>query len=161
MDKHVDPYAKVFLSDLIHEHQEYSDPKNTIEDLDKIIEEDGIDKCFANKDLCDQFKEIPMETVNYEDVSLTGHNEAVVVVGGETEGVRYFIDQNYNDDHLHPNDNLCCSGAAYMYSHRGAGALLHVPLLNDVNSLNVVSAASLVLFKVREALLKNNQKIKK
>ena len=55
-----------------------------------------------------------------------------MVVGGETEGV---------------------SGAAYMFCHRqGSGARMFVPLMNDINSLNVISAASLVLFKVRQAL---------
>ena len=44
------------------------------------------------------------------------------------------------------------SSAAYMFCHHHSGSRLHVPLRNCVNSLNVISAASLVLFKVQEVL---------
>ena len=44
------------------------------------------------------------------------------------------------------------SSAAYMFCHQHSGVRLHVPLRNSVNSLNVISAASLVLFKVQEVL---------
>ena len=44
------------------------------------------------------------------------------------------------------------SSAAYMFCHHHSGVRLHVPLRNSVNSLNVISAASLVLFKVQEVL---------
>ena len=44
------------------------------------------------------------------------------------------------------------SDQAYMFCHQHNGLRLHVPLRNCVNSLNVISAASLVLFKVQEVL---------
>ena len=88
MDKHVDPYAKVLLSDLIHEQQNDIESTSSLEELEKIVDEEGIDKCYADKEFCDKFKDVSMDTVNYEDLTMIGYNEAVVVVGGETEGVR-------------------------------------------------------------------------
>jgi len=129
----VDQYPKVLLADLDHDQ---SSGKNVyyqeLDELDKVCDEDGEEMCYMNEEICDKYKRIPLSTINYGDLtSLPGYKEAVVVVGGETEGV---------------------SGAAHMFCHRNLGQRLHVPLRNNVNSLNVISATSLVMFRVREAL---------
>merc|ERR1712098_575405 len=109
VDNHVDPYAKVLLSDLVYDFDQDSESLEKHEDLEKIIQEIGLDRRYTDK--------------------------AVVVVGGETEGV---------------------SGAAYLFAQSHGGSRMFIPLRNNVNSLNVISAASLVLFKVRESLLKES-----
>ena len=45
------------------------------------------------------------------------------------------------------------SGAAYRLCHQLGGSRLHIPLRNTVNSLNVISAASVMLFRVQQELL--------
>jgi len=128
--KHVDPYSKVLLSDLVDDQD--AESQENLAGLEKIIHEVGLDHCYADKEICDMAKTLPMQTVEYDNLDVTGHKEAVVVVGGETEGV---------------------SGAAHLYAQSHGGLRLHIPLRNNVNSLNVISAASLVLFKARESLI--------
>jgi len=135
VDNHVDPYAKVLLSDLVYDFDQDSESLEKHEGLEKIIQEIGLDRCYTDKEICDYTKTIPMQTIEYCDLDVRGHKEAVVVVGGETEGV---------------------SGAAYLFAQSHGGSRMFIPLRNNVNSLNVISAASLVLFKVRESLLKES-----
>ena len=93
---------------------------------------EGEEASYRNPELCDRYKSLPLATIQHGDLTqLPRFREAMVVVGGETEGV---------------------SGAAHMFCHRNQGARLSVSLRNNVNSLNVISAASLVLFRVRDAL---------
>ena len=51
----------------------------------------------------------------------------VVVIGGETEGI---------------------SDRAKKYAHENGGERLFIPLENGVDSLNVASAASVILFEI-------------
>jgi len=129
-----DQWPMVVLADLIHSEREEKDQKivdRMVEDLENISLEEGRD-IFMNQELCDKFKEIPVRTIEYSKFDIEpGYREVVVVVGGETEGV---------------------SSAAYMFCHQRSGTKLYVPLRNCMNSLNVVSATSLVLFKMQEAL---------
>eukprot|EP00090_Calanus_glacialis_P043703 TRINITY_DN7742_c0_g1_i3.p1 TRINITY_DN7742_c0_g1~~TRINITY_DN7742_c0_g1_i3.p1 ORF type:complete len:377 (-),score=162.96 TRINITY_DN7742_c0_g1_i3:106-1236(-) len=130
-------WPMVVLADLIHGEQEGVNQvvvDRMLEELDNVATEEGKDMAYQNQELCERYKELPVRTKNYSEFELDpGYDEVVVVVGGETEGV---------------------SSAAYMFCHQHSGVRLHVPLRNTVNSLNVISAASLVLFKVQEVLAK-------
>ena len=138
----IDQYPKVLLADLVHDlppSDEIQERENqrALEELEQQCQEEGETNCYNNPELCEKYQGLPLETLNHRDLaSLPGYKEAVVVIGGETEGV---------------------SGAAHMFCHKHQGAKLHVPLRNNVNSLNVISAASLVLFSVRDALLNTKQ----
>ena len=84
---------------------------------------EGEEASYRNPELC-----LPLATIQHGNLTqLPGFREAMVVVGGETEGV---------------------SRAAHLFCHRRQGSKLFVLLRNGVNSLNVVSATSLVMFKV-------------
>lgn len=64
-------------------------------------------------------------------VDARGGEEVVVVVGGEAEGL---------------------SACAKKLAHTHLGERVFVPLRNGVDSLNVASAASVILFHIAEAL---------
>ena len=138
----IDKYPKVLLSDLVHDDEavgeaEKGGTNKALQQLEEECEEEGETSCYNNLQLCERYKRLPLETIQHRDLtSLPGYREAVVVIGGETEGV---------------------SGQAHMFCHRHHGQRLHVPLRNNVNSLNVISAASLVLFKVRDALIDSSE----
>ena len=138
----IDKYPKVLLADLVHDlppsdETQEREKQRALEQLEQQCQEEGDSKCYDNPELCEKYQSLPLETLNHRELThLPGYKEAVVVIGGETEGV---------------------SGAAHMFCHKHHGAKLHVPLRNNVNSLNVISAASLVLFSVRDALLSKQQ----
>ena len=75
---------------------------------------------------------------NFVSSSYSGDvdQELVVVVGGETEGV---------------------SREAKMYTHSNLGERLFVPLKNEVDSLNVACAASVILFEIAKAFGKKKK----
>ena len=130
----IDDYPYVLLSDL-DDGSNTENPntfKDVLNELETEFDAEGEERSYSNPELCERYRGVPLATIRASELtSLTGFTEAVVVVGGETEGV---------------------SDAAHMFCHRHQGARLSVPLRNNVNSLNVISAASLVLFRVRDAL---------
>jgi len=138
----IDKYPKVLLSDLVHDNEavgqdDVREKQRALEELEQQCEEEGETNCYNNQELCDSYKSLPLETVHQRDLTdFPGFKEAVVVIGGETEGV---------------------SGQAHMFCHKHEGIKLHVPLRNNVNSLNVISAASIVLFTVRDALINSTK----
>ena len=138
----IDQYPKVLLADLVHalppsDETQRRENQRALEELEQQCLEEGETSGYNNPELCQRYQTLPLETLDHRELtSLPGYKEAVVVIGGETEGV---------------------SGAAHMFCHKHHGAKLHVPLRNNVNSLNVISAASLVLFSVRDALLNTKQ----
>jgi len=125
----------VVLADLLHEEQEEVDSSyvdRKLEEMEAVCREEGDVLSYQNQDQCMEYRKLPLRTKLYSEFELEpGYEEVVLVVGGETEGV---------------------SNAAYMFCHHHNGMKLHIPLWNQVNSLNVISAATLVLFKVQEAL---------
>ena len=130
----IDEYPYVLLSDLDHESNtdDLEKFENVLNELETEVDSEGEERSYNNPEICERYRGVPLTTIRASDLtSLAGFREAVVVVGGETEGV---------------------SDAAHMFCHRHQGARLSVPLRNNVNSLNVISAASLVLFRVRDAL---------
>jgi len=141
-DKLGEGWPMVILADLLHEEQQEFDMKvvdRKLEELEAVSSEEGEDIAYHNQELCMRYRELPVRTKTYSEFDIEpGYEEVVVVVGGETEGV---------------------SDAAYMFCHKNNGTKLHIPLCNFVNSLNVISAATLVLFKVQEVLARRQGSI--
>ena len=90
------------------------------------------DLSYFDQELLEDFSRLPMTPRPYHDFKryLAGQ-ELVLVVGGETHGV---------------------SGCARKFAHEHLGERVHVPLENDIDSLNVVSAASVILFEVNKTV---------
>jgi len=142
-----DKFPQVVLADLEHgvEDDQLQDTEllhileqKSIQDgYEEIAGELGREVAYLDTDLCEEYKKIAVRSKSYSDFNIEpGFKEVVVVVGGESEGV---------------------SGAAYRFCHRLNGSRLHVPLYNKVECLNLVSAASVVLFRVQQALLESQQ----
>jgi len=148
MANHLPEYPQVLLADLVHSETEANEDDQQQQLLDELeaesaqegyhvqeaVEEVKRDISYLDEELCERYKHIPLTTTTYSDFTLRpGVTEGVVVVGGETEGV---------------------SGAAYKYCHSHLGERIYVPLRNKVNSLNVISATSVVLYRLQQELLK-------
>eukprot|EP00088_Acartia_fossae_P005367 TRINITY_DN1235_c0_g1_i6.p1 TRINITY_DN1235_c0_g1~~TRINITY_DN1235_c0_g1_i6.p1 ORF type:complete len:490 (+),score=103.81 TRINITY_DN1235_c0_g1_i6:50-1519(+) len=123
------------------EREEGSAPEEENEDekhdnMENNPEEVDTTSTHVSAEILAKYRSIPIASQPYHDFSLNpGIKEVVVVVGGETEGV---------------------SNAAYRFCHKLNGSRLHIPLRNSMNSLNVVSASSVVMFTIQQHLLKKS-----
>jgi len=156
MDRFLPDYPQVVLADMAQEGEagmEDAVKQRLLDQLEEEASQDGFcaqldgqeedgeaaqeqgDVSYLDEEFCNKYKEIPLQTTAYSDFKLRPGvaTEAVVVVGGETEGV---------------------SGAAYKFCHANLGEKIHIPLRNNVNSLNVISATSVILFRLQQELLK-------
>jgi len=136
-------WPMVVLADMVHGERELGNNcdqvklDNLLEELDIRTREEGENTIYQDMELCEEYRQLPVRTKKYSEFELDpGYDEVVVVVGGETKGV---------------------SSPAYLYCHQHRGVRLHVPLRNCVESLNVISAASLVLFRVQEVLTRREE----
>ncbi len=85
---------------------------------------------------------MPMSSGAIDSFSFTGGalpEETVVVVGGESDGL---------------------SAAAKKFAHAHLGERLFVPLRNGINSLNVASAASVILFHIATVMERQKDGLK-
>ncbi len=150
--KHVDE-AKLSkclndLADKCRSFKESSDQDAT--------ESGSLDLSYYDEDILAKYDALPLVSRYYDQVSeweylaliiqmliifalqFVRHNsdqELVVVIGGETEGI---------------------SAQAKKYAHTHLGERIYVPLDNDVDSLNVVSATSVILFELAKGFRKEN-----
>lgn len=104
------------------------------------------DYSYFEKDLLDEYHEIPLPTVTYDQFEVScglaecdespNNNkipfELVVVIGGETHGV---------------------SAEAYKFAHSHQGEKIFVPLRNSIESLNASSAASVIMFEIQKKIV--------
>ena len=134
-----DEFPLVVLADLQHGREQSHGQLDTEASLARLEEEvvqlgeEDKNQLYGDAELAAQYRALPVRTEPYSQFKLPlGYKSTLVVVGGETEGV---------------------SDASYMFCHRNNGVKLFVPLRNNVNSLNVISATSLVLFKLQELWL--------
>merc|ERR1719397_1581056 len=130
-----DEFPLVVLADLQHGREQSHGQLDTEASLARLEEEvvqlgeEDKNQLYGDAELAAQYRALPVRTEPYSQFKLPlGYKSTLVVVGGETEGV---------------------SDASYMFCHRNNGVKLFVPLRNNVNSLNVISATSLVLFKLQ------------
>lgn len=136
-----DPWSQLVVADLPRdgEVEEKCEDSLACGELEKRVEllEERLALGEEEEELIvGEFKQLPPPTIDYTKFKLqAGFKEVVVVIGGETEGV---------------------SGAAYRLCHRLGGTRLHIPLRNSVNSLNVISASSVILFRIQQVILEQD-----
>merc|ERR1712226_1070642 len=85
------------------------------------------DLSYEDSELMQEFSELPLVSKSYRNAVIDGKSiaETVVVIGGETHGI---------------------SSEAKAFTHRNYGERLYIPMANKgINSLNVVSATSVIL----------------
>lgn len=86
------------------------------------------DRAYEDTEALQKAGQLSLKPVRYSDVHLNPQEDVVVVVGGETCGV---------------------SREAHLYGLQNRGSRVFVPLSNQMDSLNVVSVVSIVLFQLR------------
>jgi tRNA G18 (ribose-2'-O)-methylase SpoU len=93
---------------------------------------EGNDMSFCDEEILEEYSNLPMDTVPLQSLNFGSKSELVVVFGGETHGL---------------------SDQAKKLAHSQQGCKFFVPLRNNVDSLNVASAASVVLFHLQAQLV--------
>ena len=90
------------------------------------------DMSYHEGELLQEFCRLPLPCKPYTEFRrFAPGQELVLVIGGETHGV---------------------SERARKFAHEHLGERVHVPLANSMDSLNVVSAASVILFEIKRAV---------
>ncbi len=90
------------------------------------------DCSFNEEELVQAYAALPLVSKEYSRFErYNSQQELVVVIGGETEGV---------------------SDCAKKFTHSHLGERIYIPLRNSMDSLNVVSATSVVLFELQKSL---------
>jgi len=137
---HIDAYPQVVICDICSEKEGTLSDAERLEKLNELQQPDTPDddddedeyeeKDVVNANILSKYRQIPIATVPFNKFKLNpGVKDVVMVVGGETEGV---------------------SDASYKFCHDLNGSRLHIPLRNEVNSLNVISATSVALFTIQQ-----------
>lgn len=78
------------------------------------------------------YKRLPMHVVEYSQLEFSHTDGAALIVGGETEGV---------------------SGEAKKFAFDRFGQYVTIPMVHAANSLNVGTAAAIVLYEIRRKLV--------
>eukprot|EP00095_Tigriopus_kingsejongensis_P002595 maker-scaffold1258_size52332-snap-gene-0.9 protein:Tk02595 transcript:maker-scaffold1258_size52332-snap-gene-0.9-mRNA-1 annotation:"unnamed protein product" len=108
------------------------------------VEEDSptcgyLDHSYNNQAILDKFQAIPIPTSPYHEFQHFGPNqEIIVIIGGETHGI---------------------SPQAVKFTHHYSGERLFIPLRHGINSLNVASAASVILMEIQKSLEKSKDDV--
>lgn len=84
-------------------------------------------------DILEDYCSVPLASRAYKDLEVDGR-ECVVVVGGEAHGL---------------------SACAKKFAHSHLGERVFVPTRNEIDSLNVASAASVILFELADKISKD------
>lgn len=87
-----------------------------------------IDHTYSNTQKLLSYKNVKLPVILYHQIPPVKDKEAVVVVGGETEGL---------------------SAAAYKFAYDCNGWKVTIPLVNNVESLNVAVATGIILFQIK------------
>lgn len=90
-----------------------------------------IDENYLNDSKLELYKKIGIESALYTDIEVDAKIEINIVIGGETEGL---------------------SGAAYRFAHKFHGKRAHIPMENELESLNCAVASGIILYDVRRKL---------
>jgi len=137
-----DPWSQLVVADLPRggeagDKLESGTPSEEVTKHIEILDEKLASGEVEEDSVIEEFKHLPPPTMDYTKFRLqAGYKEVVAVIGGETEGV---------------------SGEAYRLCHQMGGSRIQIPLRNSVNSLNVISAASVVLFQIQQIIVDNSQ----
>ncbi len=108
---------------------------DVFEQFEKIFheqakEEEARDFSYYEEDIIAEYGSLPLISKEYQDFSTSfAGQELVVVIGGETEGI---------------------SPQAKKFAHSYLGERVFIPLSSGMDSLNVASAASVILFEIRK-----------
>lgn len=96
------------------------------------------DYSFDEVDLLDKFSEVILDQTPVRDFGVNVDKHLVLIVGGETEGI---------------------SQRAHKFAVENSGQLAFVPMFNGMDSLNVLSAASILMHHCQSHFLAESPSI--
>ncbi len=135
ISSHISPTAHVLLADCNLPNHQVQEAKITqsemITALQKKCEgfktDNGKDLSYVEPDILEEYSRLPLETLPISKLDfVTAKNETVLVLGGETHGLSLMAKKLALDNN---------------------GASIYVPLRNQMESLNVACAASVILYQ--------------
>ena len=88
--------------------------------------DEGEDMSYMEPEILAEFAQLPLPMVSLENLTLSSSSSNAVILGGETHGL---------------------SAMAKKCAHEHLGAKLNIPLSNQIESLNVACAASIILYQ--------------
>ena len=86
----------------------------------------GLDLSFVEPEILQEYGDIPIENITISNLNFAAKSETVIVLGGETHGLSLMARKLALDNF---------------------GASVYIPLKNQVDSLNVACAASVILYQ--------------
>ena len=139
INKFIHPYAQVYLADNSSNHkgQNNEESDDTEKQLEKLVKkcqefkvEDGKDLSYNEPEILEEFSGLTLQNQPLNNLEWSNKPpEIVVVMGGETDGL---------------------SPMATKLAHEHLGAKIHLPLRNNIESLNVGSAASIIMYEISQ-----------
>jgi tRNA G18 (ribose-2'-O)-methylase SpoU len=89
------------------------------------------DYSYYDEDILNEYASLPLVSRSYRQFErFNARQELVIVIGGETEGI---------------------SEKAKKFTHANLGERLFIPIRSKIDSLNVVSATSIILFELQKS----------
>lgn len=109
---------------------------NQLEDVD--LTNSYQDFSYYEENLLKEYNSLPLESLPIAEFKrFSNEQETVVVIGGETEGV---------------------SQQAKKFTHSHLGQRVFIPLRRGIDSLNVASATSIILYELQKTFVSNEIK---
>ena len=124
--KLLNPGCQVYLADNTSGPFGEQDPEKLRELLAKCssMKTDQEDLSYLEPEILAEFSQLPLPVISLENLPFSSNS--VVILGGETHGL---------------------SAMAKKCAHEHLGAKLNIPLSNQIESLNVACAASIILYQ--------------
>ena len=135
IENHLSPHSQVYLANNLvsQENAQEERSKNTSEKLKELQIEsqqlqgkNGENLSFCDPEILDQYAKLPLENITLNNLNFPTNSEIVLVFGGETHGISLMARKLALDNY---------------------GASIYVPLKNQIDSLNVACAASVILYQ--------------
>ena len=124
--KLLNPGCQVYLADNTSGPFGEQDPEKLRELLAKCssMKTDQEDLSYMEPEILAEFSQLPLPVISLENLPFSSNS--AVILGGETHGL---------------------SAMAKKCAHEHLGAKLNIPLSNQIESLNVACAASIILYQ--------------
>ena len=139
ISKHIPAHSPVFLADnsvTVPENNNTDDKESMGEVLKQLQKEsqhfkgeNGEDLSFCEPEILEEYAKLPLETVTLSNLNFPANSEIVIVLGGETHGLSLMARKLALDNF---------------------GSSVYIPLRNQIDSLNVACAASIILYQFLE-----------
>ena len=127
--KIIGPTCQVYLADNTPGplgRQDQEKLRELLAQCSSLKTDDGQDLSYMEPEILKEFAQLPLPTISLDKLPDLSKSSSAVILGGETHGL---------------------SAMAKKCAHEHIGAKLNIPLSNQIESLNVACAASIILYQ--------------